>query len=109
MTQSKITYATMSGDQMEDLHRELDGAIETVKTSFGRSYPLVIGGRDIRATSEFDDRSPIDTRILLGTFQSASREHVREAIAAARAAYPAWRSEERRVGKECRSRWSPYH
>ena len=25
--------------------------------------------------------------------------------------HPAWtgRSEERRVGKECRSRWSPYH
>src|SRR5256885_15514453 len=25
------------------------------------------------------------------------------------AAVPAVRSEERRVGKECRSRWSPYH
>ena len=23
--------------------------------------------------------------------------------------YNAYRSEERRVGKECRSRWSPYH
>ena len=23
--------------------------------------------------------------------------------------YPLYRSEERRVGKECRSRWSPYH
>src|SRR3712207_9224623 len=23
--------------------------------------------------------------------------------------YSFWRSEERRVGKECRSRWSPYH
>ena len=23
--------------------------------------------------------------------------------------YVGWRSEERRVGKECRSRWSPYH
>src|SRR3989454_10179960 len=23
--------------------------------------------------------------------------------------YIRWRSEERRVGKECRSRWSPYH
>ena len=23
--------------------------------------------------------------------------------------YLIWRSEERRVGKECRSRWSPYH
>ena len=87
---TKITYATMSGDQMEDLHRELDAAIERVKTSFGRSYPLVIGGREVRAASEFEDRSPIDTRILLGTFQSASREQTREAIAAARAAYPAW-------------------
>ena len=25
------------------------------------------------------------------------------------ASYVMWRSEERRVGKECRSRWSPYH
>ena len=31
----------------------------------------------------------------------------RTAASAALAAY--WRSEERRVGKECRSRWSPYH
>jgi len=86
----KITYATMSGDQMEELHRELDRAIENVRGSFGQSYPLVIDGRDVRASAEFEDRSPIDTRILLGRFQSASREHVREAIAAARAAFPAW-------------------
>jgi len=86
----KITYATMSGDALDDLHRELDGAIERVKSSFGRSYPLVIDGREVRAASEFDDRSPIDTRILLGTFQSASREQTREAIAAAKRAYPAW-------------------
>jgi len=87
----KITYATMSADQMEELHREFDAAIDAVKKTFGRSYPLVINGREIRAASEFDDRSPIDTRILLGTFQSASREQTREAIAAARAASPAWR------------------
>ncbi len=86
----KITYATMSGDQMEDLHREIDAAIARVTTTFGRSYPLVIGGREVRAAGEFDDRSPIDTRLLLGTFQSASREQTREAIAAAKAAYPAW-------------------
>src|SRR2546430_16789237 len=30
-------------------------------------------------------------------------------IAAVRDRSPATRSEERRVGKECRSRWSPYH
>jgi 1-pyrroline-5-carboxylate dehydrogenase len=90
MTDTKITYATMTGDRMEDVHRELDRAIESVRTTFGRSYPLMIDGRDVRAGSEFEDRSPIDTRILLGTFQQASREQAREAIAAAKAAYPAW-------------------
>jgi 1-pyrroline-5-carboxylate dehydrogenase len=89
-SQTKITYATMTADRMEDLHRELDAAIERVKSTFGRSYPLVISGREARASSEFDDRSPIDTRMLLGQFQNASREQVREAVAAARAAYPAW-------------------
>src|SRR5437773_1352144 len=80
----------MSADRMEDLHRELDGAIARAKSSFGRSYPLMIGGREVRASSEFDDRSPIDTRMLLGTFQSASRQQVSDAIGAAKAAFPAW-------------------
>ena len=37
-------------------------------------------------------------------FQSWLESQSADAIAAKRA-----RSEERRVGKECRSRWSPYH
>src|ERR671934_1828115 len=89
-SQTKITYATMTADRMEDLHRELDAAIQKVKSTFGRSYPLMIGGREVKSSSEFDDRSPIDTRILLGKFQSGSREQVRDAIAAAKAAFPAW-------------------
>jgi 1-pyrroline-5-carboxylate dehydrogenase len=89
-TEQKITYATMTADRMEDLHRELDAAIERVKGTFGKSYPMVIGGRDVRAASEFDDRSPIDTRILLGKFQSGGRQEVRDAIKAAREAFPAW-------------------
>src|ERR1700687_864467 len=88
--QTKITYATMNADRMEDLHRELDRAIEKVRRTFPRSYPLMIGGREVRVSVEFDDRSPIDTRILLGTFQQGGREHVRNAIAAAKAAFPAW-------------------
>ena len=34
---------------------------------------------------------------------------VKEAIPTARVKKGEVRSEERRVGKECRSRWSPYH
>lgn len=88
--QAKITYATMSADQMEDLHRALDEEIPRAKAMFGRSYPMVIGGRQVKADAEFDDTSPIDTRILLGRFQKGSREHVRDAIRAARAASRAW-------------------
>jgi 1-pyrroline-5-carboxylate dehydrogenase len=75
---------------MDELHRALDAAIDQVRSSFGRSYPLMIAGREVRAAAQFEDRSPIDTRILLGSFQTASREQVRDAIAAARAAFPAW-------------------
>src|SRR3989475_203980 len=50
---------------------------------------------------------------LLGDFDLAE-EAMHEAFAAAlslwpRSGVPGKRSEERRVGKECRSRWSPYH
>ena len=51
---------------------------------------------------------------FLGTFGAVLTEHVGDTVLTAegddgpndRAIH---RSEERRVGKECRSRWSPYH
>jgi 1-pyrroline-5-carboxylate dehydrogenase len=86
----KITYATMTADRMEDLHRELDDAIVRVRESFGRTYPMMIDGRAVQAASQFDDESPIDTRIVLGRFQQGGRADVQAAIAAAREAYPAW-------------------
>src|SRR5690349_14289395 len=50
------------------------------------------------------------TRIREGIFGVASVELVAsEASLVAEVLAPGRRSEERRVGKECRSRWSPYH
>ena len=43
------------------------------------------------------------------TAQGAARSARQLAGGAARFARTTARSEERRVGKECRSRWSPYH
>ena len=50
-----------------------------------------------------------DGEISQGTTPSISQQSIDEVIAAARGQVKAYRSEERRVGKECRSRWSPYH
>jgi 1-pyrroline-5-carboxylate dehydrogenase len=82
----------MMADRMEDLHRELDRAAAAVRTRFGETYPMYIGGAPVTAAEQFDDRSPIDTRILLGRFQRGSPEHVRQAVAAAREAFPRWSS-----------------
>ena len=87
-TQQRITYATMAADP--NLHVEFDAAIERVKGTLGQTYPMYIGGQAITASEQFEDRSPIDTRIVLGKFQQGGREHVKQAIAAAKAAAPAW-------------------
>src|SRR5512139_181347 len=86
----KITYATMSADQMEDLHRELDAAIAGVRSLFGKTHPMFIDGREVLGAGLFDETSPIDTRILLGRFQKGTREHVKSAVDAARAAFRTW-------------------
>jgi 1-pyrroline-5-carboxylate dehydrogenase len=89
-TPQKITYATMTAERMSDLHREIDAAIERVQKTFGQTYPMYINGQPVTAGAQFEKRSPIDTRIVMGRFQQGGREHVRDAVAAARAALPAW-------------------
>ena len=87
---TKITYATLGGEQLEDLHRELDRAIAKAPQSFGRDHAIYINGQTIKAEKQFEDRSPIDTSIMLGTFQQGTREHAKAAIVAARVAQPGW-------------------
>ena len=87
---TKITYATLGGEALDDLHRALDEAIAKAPETFGREHLLFINGEFVRADTQFDDRSPIDKSILLGRFQQGTKDHVRGAVAAARAAFPAW-------------------
>ena len=86
----KITYATLGGDAVDELHRELDEAIAKAPATFGREHLLYIDGEFVKADKQFDDRSPIDTTIVIGRFQQGTRDHVRAAVRAARAAYPGW-------------------
>jgi 1-pyrroline-5-carboxylate dehydrogenase len=87
---TKITYATLGGEALDDLHRALDEAIAAAPKTFGREHLMYVNGDWVKAGTQFDDRSPIDTSIVLGRFQQGTRDHVRAAIAAARAAYPGW-------------------
>ena len=65
---TKITYATLGGDSLDDLHRSLDEAIANAPQTFSREHALHINGEHVKADTQFEDRSPIDTSILLGRF-----------------------------------------
>ena len=85
----KLTYATMF-DPPEEMHARFEKALAGVRAGLGKDHPMWIGGKDRYLDSKFEDRSPIDTGWMLGTFQRAGRQEVKEALAAARSAWPGW-------------------
>ena len=61
-----------------------------IATALGALLALVVGWATLRLSG-----------VYFVIFTLGLAEFIRQIIT--------WRSEERRVGKECRSRWSPYH
>jgi 1-pyrroline-5-carboxylate dehydrogenase len=85
----KITYATLRADN-EELHSAFEAAAEHVRATLGQSHRNFIDGEWRDGDGTFEARSPIDRNILLGTFAIATSGDVDAAVAAARAAQPAW-------------------
>ena len=85
----KITYATLRADN-EELHAAFEAGVADARARLGRSHANVIGGHERAGDGESELRSPIDAEVVVGRFANASRADVRDAIAAARAAQPAW-------------------
>jgi len=86
----KVTYSSAALD-MGEFHRLFDAALADVKTRLGEEYPLYINGAKVRSTlAPVIDRMPSDTAVVLGRFASASPDHVRDAVNAARGAQKAW-------------------
>ena len=75
----KITYATLSADN-EELQSAFDAAVERVRGELGRSYPMLIGAEERRGATEFEDRSPIDSQIVVSRFPVGTRQDVRDSL-----------------------------
>ena len=84
-----LTYSTMF-DPPQALHERFEQALATVRSFLGAEHAMLIGGHDRRAGRQFDAKSPIDTRVLLGRFQAGDATHAAAAVDAAAAAFPAW-------------------
>jgi 1-pyrroline-5-carboxylate dehydrogenase len=85
----RLTYATMY-DPPDELHTGFEKAVESVKASLGKEYGMWIDGKEVFAEEKHEDKSPIDTSMVLAVFQRASVEDSRAALAAAKRAAKEW-------------------
>src|SRR3712207_845851 len=111
-------------DSLEDMERLFEGIpLDSVSTSMTINataavllclYVAVakkqgVTGDKLQGTIQNDI---LKEYVARGTYiypPAPSLRLVTDTFAFCAAEVPNWRSEERRVGKECRSRWSPYH
>lgn len=89
-TATKVTYTSATGD-LEDFHRRFDAGLALVRGQSGALHPFYIDDKSIESDQEpLIDHSPIDTAVVLGRFGAATREHVDQAVTAARKAQRGW-------------------
>ncbi len=85
----KLTYATMFNPP-EEMHQRYEEALAKVKASLGREYGMFIDGKDVFADEKFEDRTPINTEVVLAVMQKGNERHAQMALEAARKAFPMW-------------------
>jgi 1-pyrroline-5-carboxylate dehydrogenase len=84
----KLTYTSLRDNK--DIQSGYEQALETVRGEFGQHHPMYIGGRRVAAIEDFETRSPIDTDLVIGTFQKGGKAETRSAVAEATESFPAW-------------------
>jgi 1-pyrroline-5-carboxylate dehydrogenase len=89
MAKFRVTYATLSADN-EELHAAYEQGVATARSWLGQTFPAYVNGEPRTDGPTFELTSPNDRKLHLGTFHSATERDVKDAIAAARAAAPAW-------------------
>ena len=87
----KITYATLRNDN-EELHALYEAGVARARARLGAYHRNLVNGVARDGAGTFELRSPIDDRVLVGTFASGTDGDAGDAISAARAAQPAWRA-----------------
>ena len=90
MSSERVTYATLAAGQTADFKKSYDEALERVRGWFGREHAHVIDGQSVGGEAYLEDKSPIDTRVVIGRFPRGTSKDVGRAVEAARRAFPAW-------------------
>ncbi|CAH2032541.1 proline dehydrogenase family protein [Trichlorobacter ammonificans] len=75
-----------------EVREAFPAAIATARSRSGQIVPLFINGRDVATTDRLASRNPNRPSEILGQVCQAGSAEVEQAVAAAAAAFPAWRA-----------------
>ncbi len=90
-TNLQISYANLSTALTDPRAlKQFDAAYESVRAQMGRVYPMLIGDSERMAAETLEKRTPVNIDRVLGVYQKGSAQDAKDAIAAAKAAFPAW-------------------
>jgi 1-pyrroline-5-carboxylate dehydrogenase len=85
----RITYATMSADN-EELNAAYEKAVAEADSRLGQTHGVIVGGKSRTERDLYEERSPIDSEIVVGRFSQATEQDIDDAITAAKAFQPEW-------------------
>lgn len=85
----RLTYATMF-DPPEELHTRYEDAVAALKESLGQEHAMIINGDEVYSEAKSENRTPIDTDVVLGVFQKGTPQDAEVALMAARNAFTDW-------------------
>jgi RHH-type proline utilization regulon transcriptional repressor/proline dehydrogenase/delta 1-pyrroline-5-carboxylate dehydrogenase len=74
--------------------RAMDAALAEVASQLGKTYFPIVNGQVVSTAATFDSRNPSHSWQIVGFCGRAGLEHARGSVAAAKAAFPAWRDTE---------------
>lgn len=91
MIENENTWAkAVQSNTTDEFHRKFDAAINAFTKELGKTYPLIIGGKEVYSENLFEVRSPADRKIILSKFPFATKEQTQDAIMAAKEAFSEW-------------------
>ncbi|HSM45091.1 MAG TPA: aldehyde dehydrogenase family protein, partial [Acidimicrobiia bacterium] len=84
-----ITYATMSADN-EELNSAYEKALADVQSKLGQTHGVIVDGESRIEREMYEERSPMDSDLVVGRYAQATNEDIDDAVAAADAFQPEW-------------------
>jgi 1-pyrroline-5-carboxylate dehydrogenase len=89
MSASKVTYVSLSADDPA-IDAGFAAAIAEARSAMGATAPLRVAGETRAGAGVIESHNPADTRVVVARVTAGGEADLRDAVAAARAAFPAW-------------------